>query len=121
MISETPAIDPAMEYQGEREPGVYPALFTKIEPTTITVGATGEEKLLWRWVFNDEQGEMDCLTGTKYTANSNALAMLRGVLGREPRKGDHPNDVIGVKVNCVYGPNKGGTLTITSVLPFKEK
>jgi len=110
-----------MAYQGEREPGVYPAIFTKIEPTTITVGATGEEKQLWRWVFNDEEGEMDCLTGQRYSQNSNALLMLTGVLGRTPKKGDDPNHVVGVRVNVVYGPNKGGTLTITSVLPFKEK
>lgn len=119
MTTETPT-PPSTEYKGEREPGVYPAIFVRFEPFLLYEG-TAEQAWKFRWTFEDGGGEFDCLTGSDYTPRSNALAMLTGILGRTPVKGDDPNKLIGAKVNCVYGPNKGGTLTITSVLPFKDK
>jgi hypothetical protein len=108
-----------IEY-GELEPGIYPAQFVNVEPFEYEDKTTGDTEYRWRWVFLMEDGsEQDTLTSRNFRPGTNALKLLTGILGRDPRKGDKPSDHYGRDVQIVYGPNKGGKLTITDVHALK--
>ena len=105
----------------EREQGIYPAVFTGCSNFDYTDAATGQLELRWRWVFADDRGEFDTLTSRSFAPGTNALKFFRGLLGRDPKKGDKPSDSIGKEVQVIYGPNRNGKLTITDVMPLKAK
>lgn len=100
----------------EPEAGIYPAAFTACEPFQYEDKTTGEIELRWRWVFYlDDETEMDTLTSRSFRPGTNALKLFTGILGRAPVQGDKPSDSYGKRVQVVYGPNKGGKLTVTDV------
>lgn len=100
----------------EPEAGIYPATFTGCEPFQYEDKTTGEIELRWRWIFyGDDDVEFDTLTSRTFRPSTNALKLFTGILGRAPVKGDKPSDHYGRRVQLVYGPNKGGKLTVTDV------
>jgi hypothetical protein len=100
----------------ELEPGIYPAQFIACEPFDYDDKVTGEKEYRWRWVFLMTDGsEQDTLTSRNFRPGTNALKLFTGILGRDPVKGDKPSTYFGRDVQIVYGPNKGGKLTITDV------
>jgi hypothetical protein len=101
----------------EPEPGIYPAMFVKIEPFQFEDKTTGELELRWRWVFYGEvdETEFDTLTSRSFRPGTNGLKLFTGILGRAPVSGDKVADHYGTPVQLVYGPNKGGKLTVTDV------
>lgn len=106
----------------EPEAGIYPAVFAKCEPFQYEDKTTGEIELRWRWVFyGDDDVEFDTLTSRTFRPGTNALRLFTGILGRAPMKGDKPSDHFGKRVQLVYGPNKGGKLTVTDVHWDKSK
>lgn len=107
---------PAEISYSEPEAGIYPAMFTGCEPFQYEDKTTGEIELRWRWVFyGDDDIEFDTLTSRTFRPGTNALKLFTGILGRAPMKGDKPSDHYGKRVQLVYGPNKGGKLTVTDV------
>lgn len=111
------AIETAPEVvYSEPEAGIYPAQFSACEPFQYEDKTTGEIELRWRWVFHtDDDTEFDTLTSRSFRPGTNALKLFTGILGRAPITGDKPSDSYGKRVQLVYGPNKGGKLTVTDV------
>ena len=106
----------------EPEAGIYPATFTACEPFSYVDSVTGETELRWRWGFHaDDDTEFDTLTSRTFRPGTNALKLFTGILGRAPVKGDKPSDRYGQHGNIVYGPNKGGKLTVTDFHADKAK
>jgi hypothetical protein len=105
----------------EREPGIYPAVFTAIKNHEYNDQATGELEKRWVWEFADEAGTMDTMTSRLFAARSKATKIFTGIVGRAPKNGDKPSAFIGKDVNVVWGPNQNGRLTITDVVPLKAK
>jgi hypothetical protein len=104
----------------EREKGVYVCSFVAVEPFSYTDKATGAIEHRWRWVFVDDKDiELDTITSTSFRPRTNGLKLFTGILGREPREGDKPSASYGKLVQCVWGENQGGKLTITDILPYK--
>lgn len=107
---------PAEVVYSEPEAGIYPAQFSACEPFQYEDKTTGEIELRWRWVFHtDDDTEFDTLTSRSFRPGTNALKLFTGILGRAPISGDKPADSYGKRVQLVYGPNKGGKLTVTDV------
>lgn len=108
----------------EREAGVFVSSFVGLEPFSYDDKATGERQDRWRWMFVDEHDEpLDTLTTAGFYGPggrpTQAFAIFAGILGRDPKSGDKPAESYGKLVQCVYGANKGGKLTVTNVLPYK--
>jgi hypothetical protein len=106
----------------ERAPGVYPATFVALDTEyPITDRTTGEEKVMWRWVFQEladktTVGEMDTLTTPGFRARSNGLKLFTGMLGRPPTPEDDTDTLIGQAFDVTWGPNQNGRNTITGAL-----
>jgi hypothetical protein len=100
----------------EPEPGIYPATFEGVEPFSYEDKQTGETELRWRWAFVGLDGkDFDTLTSRSFRPGTNGLKLFTGILGRPPVNGDAPAAHVGDLVQLVYGPNKGGKLTVTDV------
>jgi len=106
----------------EPEAGIYPATFEGVEPFSYEDKQTGETELRWRWVFVGIDGtDFDTLTSRSFRPGTNGLKLFTGILGRAPRNGDKVSDHVGAFVQLVYGPNKGGKLTVTDVHQDKAR
>jgi hypothetical protein len=105
-----------------REAGIYRATYQGCRDLTYTDKQTGEDETRWVWKFQEvndplSTGEIEKLTGTSMQSqNSNAYIMAAGIVGRKLQPGDDTEAHIGELYDVVYGPNRMGTLTITSVV-----
>jgi len=105
-----------------RVAGIYPAIYKGCKEMTFTDKDTGEDETRWVWKFQEvadplSTGEIDKITGTSMSSpNSNAYIIAAGIVGRKLQPGDDTEKFIGQVYDVVYGPNRAGNLTITSVV-----
>jgi hypothetical protein len=105
----------------DRKIGTYRARFVRIDTEfPITDRQTGEDKLLWRWVFQETAdsttvGEIDCIQNPGWAQRSNNYKFLTGMLGRKPTEKDDTDNLIDRIFDVVWGPNQGGRETIVAV------
>lgn len=109
-----------------RTAGIYRARYAGCSEKTYTNEQTGEEEPRYLWRFQDVNdplttGEIAKFTSTNMTNSAaNAHIMATGIMGRKLQPGDDTETMIGQLYDVVYGPNKAGNLTITSVVRVQE-
>ena len=106
--------------------GIYRARYVGCTEKTVVDQETGEERLLFLWRFQEVSdplttGEISKFTSTNLqNTNANAHIMAAGIMGRKLQAGDDTETKVGQLYDVVYGPNRAGNLTITSVVPVLE-
>ncbi len=109
-----------------RTAGIYRARFLGTKEHSFENEETHELEPRWMWRFQEVSdpttvGEISKWTGTNMkSANANAHKIASGIVGRKLQPGDDTDQYIGGLYDVVYGPNQGGTLTITSVVRVQE-
>ena len=106
--------------------GIYRARYVGCVEKNLVDQETGEEKTLFLWRFQDVNdplttGEISKFTSTNMqNTQANAHIMATGIMGRKLQAGDDTETRVGELYDVVYGPNRAGNLTITSVVRVQE-